>query len=149
MLNWLLASRFWSLVRKEINQILHNKQLVILLIFPPTVQLLIYGFVLNPDVHYLKMGVVDYARSQQSRELISSFTENRIFILDQVLSSEQELGEQVEQGKLTVGMVIPPEFDRNLAKDQTTEIQILIDGLMRTQRESLMAMQVKSCANIA
>ena len=78
MLNWLFASRFYALARKEINQILRDKQLIILLIFPPTIQLLIYGFALNPDIHYLKMGVVDYARSQESRELISAFTENRI-----------------------------------------------------------------------
>ncbi len=66
------ASRFWALVRKEINQISRNKQLIVLLTFPPTIQLLIYGYALNPDIHYLKMGVVDYARSHESRELIST-----------------------------------------------------------------------------
>jgi ABC-2 type transport system permease protein len=129
MLNWFLASRFWALVRKEINQILRNRQLIILLIVPPTLQLLVYGFALNPDVHYLKMGVVDYARSHESRELISAFTENRIFTLEKVLSSEKELGQQVEQGKLTVGIVIPPELNRNLAKDRSSDIQVLIDGV--------------------
>ncbi len=129
MLTWFFASRFWALVRKEINQILRNKQLIFLLVFPPTIQLLIYGFALNPDIHYLKMGVVDYARSHQSRELISAFTENRIFTLAEVLSSEKELGQQVEQGKLTVGIVIPPELNRNLAKDKPSEIQVLIDGV--------------------
>ena len=129
MLNWLFASRFYALVRKEINQILRDKQLIILLIFPPTIQLLIYGFALNPDIHYLKMGVVDYARSQESRELISAFTENRIFTLEKILSSEKELGQQVEQGKLTVGIVIPPELNRDLAKDKPSEIQVLIDGV--------------------
>ena len=129
MLNWLLASRFWALVRKEINQILRNKQLIVLLVFPPTVQLLIYGFALNPDVHYLKMGVVDYAKSYESRELMSAFTENRIFTLEKALSSEKELGQLVEQGKITVGIVIPPELNRNLTKGNQSEIQVLIDGV--------------------
>lgn len=123
------ASRFWALVRKEINQILRNKQLIILLTFPPTIQLLIYGFALNPDVHYLKLGVVDYARSQESRELVSAFTENRIFTLQKVLESEKELGTEVEHGNLAVGLVIPPEFNRDLAKEKPTQIQILIDGV--------------------
>jgi ABC-2 type transport system permease protein len=129
MFAWLFASRFWALVRKEINQIVRNKQLIILLIFPPTIQLLVYGFALNPDIHFLKMGVVDYARSQESRELVSAFTENRIFTLEKILSSERELGQQVEQGNLTVGIVIPPEFNRNLAKEKPAEIQVLIDGV--------------------
>ena len=129
MFNWLLASRFWTLVQKEINQILRNRQLIILLIFPPTIQLLVYGFALNPDVHFIKLGVVDYARSYESRELVSAFTENRIFTLAQTLTSEKELGQQVEQGKLTAGVVIPPEFNRDLANDRPTTIQILIDGV--------------------
>jgi ABC-2 type transport system permease protein len=129
MFSWFFASRFWALVRKEINQISRNKQLIVLLTFPPTIQLLIYGYALNPDIHYLKMGVVDYARSHESRELISAFTENRIFTLEKILSSEKELGQQVEQGKITAGVVIPPEFNRDLVKGKPTEIQVLIDGV--------------------
>jgi ABC-2 type transport system permease protein len=123
------SSRFWSLVKKEVNQILRNRQLLILLTFPPTIQLLVYGFALNPDVHFLKMGVVDYANTATSQALVEAFTENKVFTLEQVLLSEQELGQQVEQGKLTVGVVIPPEFSRELANQQPADIQVLIDGV--------------------
>ncbi len=129
MFQWLFGSRLWALVRKEINQILRNKQLIVLLIIPPTVQLLIYGYALNPEIHYLKMGVVDYAQSHNSRELISAFKENRIFTLESVLSSEKELEQQVEQGKITTGIVIPPEFNRNITKGTPAEIQVFIDGV--------------------
>ncbi|HEY9884787.1 MAG TPA: ABC transporter permease, partial [Thermosynechococcaceae cyanobacterium] len=87
-------SRFLALVRKEINQILRNKQLLILLIVPPTVQLLLYGFALNPDVHNLKLGVVDYANVSASRELVSALTENRIFVVESYPATEQELSRQ-------------------------------------------------------
>jgi ABC-2 type transport system permease protein len=123
------ASRFWSLVQKEIRQILRNKQLLVLLIFPPTIQLLVYGFALNPDVHNLRLGVVDYAQTAASHGLVSAFTENRTFRLAQPLFNEAELGRQVETGQLDAGVVIPPEFSRNLAKNQPSEIQILIDGV--------------------
>jgi ABC-2 type transport system permease protein len=123
------ASRFWSLAQKEIRQILRNKQLIILLIVPPTIQLLVYGFALNPDVHNLRLGVVDYAQTADSRGLVSAFTENRIFLLEQPLFNETALGRSVETGRLDVGVVIPPDFSRNLAKNKTSEIQILIDGV--------------------
>ena len=51
-----LDSSFWALTLKEINQILRNKQLIFLLTFPPTVQLLIFGFALSPEVHFIKLG---------------------------------------------------------------------------------------------
>jgi ABC-2 type transport system permease protein len=123
------ASRFWALVRKEINQIFRNKQLIVLLTVPPTLQLLIYGFALNPDVHHLKLGVVDYARTADSRELVSALTENSIFDADAILFSDRKLATQVETGQLTAGIVIPPEFSRNLAAGKSAEIQVVIDGV--------------------
>ncbi len=124
-----LASRFWALVRKEINQILRNKQLIVLLIIPPTLQLLIYGFALNPDVHHLKLGVVDYARTTDSRELVAALTENRVFDIEASLFSETALARQVETGQLTAGIVIPPEFSRNLAAGKSADIQVVIDAV--------------------
>ncbi|PZV10571.1 MAG: ABC transporter permease [Leptolyngbya sp.] len=129
MLRQFFASRFWALVRKEISQILRNKQLIILLIIPPTLQLLIYGFALNPDVHHLKLGVVDYARTADSRELVSALTENQVFDVKTISLSETELAKQVEAGTLTVGMVIPPEFSRYLASDKSAQVQVFIDGV--------------------
>jgi ABC-2 type transport system permease protein len=37
MFRQFFTGRFWALARKEIRQILRNKQLLILLIFPPTI----------------------------------------------------------------------------------------------------------------
>ncbi|MCL6434027.1 MAG: ABC transporter permease [Leptolyngbyaceae cyanobacterium HOT.MB2.61] len=122
-------SRFWALARKELNQIFRTKELLILLTIPPTIQLLIYGFALNPDVHYLKLGVVDYANVSASRELVSALTENRIFIAEAYPVSEEELGRMVEDGQLTAGLVIPPTFQRSLANGKTAEVQVFIDGV--------------------
>jgi ABC-2 type transport system permease protein len=128
-LNQFFEGRLWSLVRKEIAQILRNKQLIVLLIIPPTLQLLVYGFALNPDVRHLKLGIVDYAQTADSRELVSAFTDNQIFIPQQFLFSEKALATQVETGALTAGVVIPPEFSRRLANAENAEIQILVDGV--------------------
>lgn len=124
----LFNTPFFALVRKEINQILRNKQLLVLLIVPPTVQLLLYGYALNPDVHNLRLGVIDYANIVESRELVKAMTSNRIFNLDSVPTSEKELSRQVEEGKLDVGVIIPPEFGRRLSQKQA-EIQVFIDGV--------------------
>jgi ABC-2 type transport system permease protein len=122
-------SSFWALTLKEVNQILRSKQLIFLLTFPPTVQLLIFGFALSPEVHFIKLGVVDYAHSQTSRELVAALTDNRIFLGQDLVLSEQELGSQVRRGDVTVGLVIPPQFDRQLAAGRSAEVQVLVDGV--------------------
>ncbi len=124
----LFNSSFWALLRKEINQILRDKQLIILLIVPPTMQLLLYGFALNPDVHNLKLGVIDYANVNASRELIQAMTSNSIFSIESVPTTEKDLSRQVEEGKLNLGVIIPPEFPRKLATKEA-EIQVFIDGV--------------------
>lgn len=124
----LFNSSFWALLRKEINQILRDKQLIILLIVPPTMQLLLYGFALNPDVHNLKLGVIDYANVSASRELVNAMTSNSIFSIESVPTSEKDLSRQVEEGKLNLGVIIPPEFPRKLATKEA-EIQVFIDGV--------------------
>ncbi len=124
----LLNSRIWALAIKEINQILRNKQLIFLLVFPPTIQLLVFGFALSPDVQFLKLGIVDYANSQMSRELVAAMTENQIFVAQNYLFNETELAEQVRLGQVTAGLVIPPDFDRQFQQGQSPEIQVLIDG---------------------
>ncbi len=129
LLHRLIESRFWVLTVKEIGQILRNKQLIFLLVFPPTVQLLIFGLALNPDVQNLKLGVVDYSNTPMSRELVSAFTANGVFRVDRAPPSEQILGEQVRRGEITTGLVIPPTFNRDLKSDRTAEVQVLIDAV--------------------
>lgn len=125
----LLNSRFWTLAMKEVQQILRDKKLLFMLVFPPTVQLLLYGLILNPDVQYLKMGVVDQANVGASRELVAALTENDVFIADRYSASQQSLGEQVRRGEITLGVVFPPDFNRNLAQDKPAEIQVMVDGV--------------------
>jgi ABC-2 type transport system permease protein len=125
----LAASRFWALVRKEVQEILHDRQLIRLLIIPPTLQLLVYGFALNPDVHNIKLGVVDHARVAASQELVAALTANRVFLVAAQPASEQELAGMVERGELTAGLVIPPDFRRRIASGQPAEVQVFIDGV--------------------
>lgn len=121
-------SPFFALVLKEIRQILRNKQLLFLLIIPPIVQLTLYGSALNPDVHNLKLGVIDYANVYESREFVAALTENRIFVVQSLPLSEKELAQQVETGELNVGVVIPPEFSRRITTGDA-EVQIYVDAV--------------------
>ncbi|MBE8996057.1 ABC transporter permease [Microcystis aeruginosa] len=129
LFNKVSNSRFWPLFFKEINQIIRDKNLLIFLLFSPIVQLLIFGYSINPDIQQLKLGVVNYDNTFQSRELISALTENQAFNLEIILKNEKELSKKIKEGKLTIGLIIPPDFSRKLSQDKITEIQIIIDGV--------------------
>lgn len=127
-INW-FKNRFWTLTIKEFRQTLRDKKLIFLLVILPIIQLLSYGFALNPDVRHLELGVVDYAKTSASRELISALTENQLFTLTYLSDSEKKLIEKIKNAKIPVGIIIPPDFERNLNRETTAEIQVLMDGV--------------------
>jgi ABC-2 type transport system permease protein len=121
--------RLLALIIKEFRQVLRDKQLISLLIVPPLVQIIIYGFALDPNVRHLRLGVIDLAKSPISRELISALVENQTFELRAAGNSIKDLARKVQDGKLEAGLVIPAEFERDIKHGTGVIIQIFLDGV--------------------
>jgi ABC-2 type transport system permease protein len=129
MLENLFEKRIWALFVKEIRQILRDRQLLFLLIFPPTLQLLLYGFALSPDVHDLRLAISDQSRSPISRELISAVVENHVFDPTKTNGTEADAVTKVREGQVEAALIIPPEFNRRIKNKQGASVQILLDGV--------------------
>src|SRR5437762_13104629 len=97
LFNRLFDLRLWSLFVKEFHQIRRNRRLVILLIIPPTLNIILFGLALNPTFENLQLGVVDYSRTPQSRELISAFTEGLVFKTRGYYASSDDLGQAISR----------------------------------------------------
>src|SRR5215470_10877038 len=123
-----LGSRLWALIVKETREILRNKHLIFLLLVPPIVELLILGAALDPQVRNLSVGIVDYARSSESRDLAAAITASGIFPASTYFPDQQSLGQQLEQGRVDVGVVIPPELSQELNRAGSAPVQVLVDG---------------------
>jgi ABC-2 type transport system permease protein len=122
-------TRLIALIRKELGQIRRDKRVLASLIVPPTVQLLLFGFALNPTVDHLKMGVVDLDHSPQSRDLIANMTESGAFRLANTYFSTDQLGTAMGRGDLDAGMVIPYRFARDLERGRQPDVQILLNAM--------------------
>ena len=129
MLRGFSESRLFALVQKEMRQILRDRQLLFLLVFPPTVQLFLYGFALSPDVKDLRIAVADMSVSPSSRELISAIVENHVFNVEKSGYTPHAASKAVKQGKVDAALIIPPEFNRRLKEGLNTNVQVLLDGV--------------------
>ncbi len=125
----MLGERLRALVVKETKQILRDRQQLFLLMFPPIVQICLYGAALNPEVQYLRIGVVDEAKTYKSRELISAVVENRVFKIEPVSNNLRGLTTAIERGKLDAGLVIPPDFDRRISQSRPAGLQLILDAV--------------------
>jgi ABC-2 type transport system permease protein len=120
--------RLWALILKETREILRNPYLLFLIIVPPTIQLLILGGALDPQVRNLKLGVVDHCQTQQSRDLVASLANSGVFPSNSAYKDEKTVSQNLNDGKLDVGVVIPKDFSADLSRGKTAEVQVLIDG---------------------
>ncbi len=122
-------SRLWSLFVKEFHQIRRNRRLVILLIIPPTLNIILFGLALNPTFENLQLGVVDYSRTPESRELISAFGEGLVFQTHAYYASTEEMGQAISRGELDAGLVVPHDFADQRARHETFDVQLLVDAV--------------------
>src|SRR6266545_1113555 len=109
-LNQILNLRIWALFVKEFHQIRRNRRLVVLLVIPPTLNIILFGLALNPTFENLRLGVVDYSRTPESRELVSAFTEGLVFKTNAYYASAEELGQAISRSELAAGLVVPRDF---------------------------------------
>ncbi|HST23036.1 MAG TPA: ABC transporter permease [Blastocatellia bacterium] len=129
IINKIRGLRIWALFLKELRHIKRDRQLIAALIVPPTVQLIIFGFSLNPVVTGLRLGVLDESRTTISREVISAFSESVSFQVADYYNSPDELSRELKAGNLDAGIIIPSDFDRQRARQETAKVQLLLDAV--------------------
>jgi ABC-2 type transport system permease protein len=128
LLAWLLNGRITALFMKELRQLGRNRRLVVMLIVPPTVQIVLFGFALNPEVRNLRLGVVDDGRTAESREFISAFDESLSFKTAAFYPSADALGTALMDGEIDMGLAIPQDFAKDRRRGETVDVQILLDA---------------------
>lgn len=125
----MLSSGFRALLVKEFLQLLRNKQLLVILVITPIIQLTAYGLALSPEVKNLRLGVLDYSCTPASRDLIAELTSNQVFDLVESGRRQEQLAMKVRDGQVDAGMVIAPDFAREIKSGKRTGVQVLLDGV--------------------
>jgi ABC-2 type transport system permease protein len=121
--------RLLALLIKETIELLRNRQLVIFMLILPVVSMVIFGYVLNSNVTHLRLGILDQNQTQISREFVDVFTANQVFVATRHPHSQPELTQQVQQGQVDAGLMIPPNFSRDLLQTGKVEVPVMIDGI--------------------
>src|SRR6266496_2129629 len=87
------------------------------------------GLALNPTFENLRLGVVDYSRTPESRELVSAFTEGLVFQTKAYYASPAEMGQAISRGELDAGLVVPGDFAEKRARREAVPVQLLVDAV--------------------
>src|SRR5689334_10631704 len=113
---------------KEFLQVRRDARTLAVLFLVPTLLMLFVGFAVNFDVTHIKLAVLDDDNSNQSRELIRSFTNSDYFDYSYKVHSQKEIDDLLDDGKVAVGMIIPQKFSDRIIKGDAAVVQVIVDG---------------------
>src|SRR5580700_2466990 len=122
------AQRLKIIIRKEFIQTLREPRMRFLMLLPPLIQLLVFGYAVNLDVDSARIAWMDEDRSPQSRELLSQFEGSGRFIISETPASETQVQDLLDRGRVDGVVRVLPGFARDIERGRSTSVQVLLDG---------------------
>src|ERR1035437_699666 len=123
-----MLARLKQMLIKEFIQVFRDKRTRFILIGPPIIQMMVFGYAANYEIRHVPTVVLDLDHSQESRELVSRFTSSPYFEVQRQLTNSRQLGDLIERGDATVGLEIDAGFAQKLRSGQTAPLQVIVDA---------------------
>lgn len=115
-------------MRKEFIQIVRDPRTLAIALLLPVLLLFIYGYGISSEIKNIRLGVVDWSRSRESRDLVRAFTQSGYFIWVYASDRYQDMERAIDSRRIKVALVIPADFARQLARGRPASVQALLDG---------------------
>lgn len=124
----MLNSRLSSLIRKEFIQIIRDPRTLILVLVIPVMQLFLLGYAATNDVRNVPLAVFDQDRGPSARALLDAYRAADYFTLAYDVASETELRGLIDGGEARAGLIIPPDYSKNLQENGSAQVAFILDG---------------------
>lgn len=121
-------SRTLAVARKETWQIIRDSRALYLALGIPVMLMILFGYALSLDVDNIPLAVWDQDRSPESREFVDRLTSSGYFRIKFRTDRYDDIVRAVDRNRVSVGLVIPFDFSRNLKKGSVSKVQALVDG---------------------
>jgi len=130
MSRWARIARwpFWAMLRKEFIQMRRDRASLAMMIGIPAIQLSLFGYAIQTEVRHLPMVVLDESNTPESRSLVQAMLNTGNFDWAGSVRDRSELAAAIGRGDARAGIVIPPEFQRELKRGRSAPAQMLIDA---------------------
>ncbi len=117
-----------GLIVKELLALLKDKKSRLVLVGPPLVQLIVFGYAASFDLNHVRYAVFNEDAGAASRELLARFEGNSTFECIAHLDGDAQVAPAIDNKQALMVLRIPSDFSRRLASHQSASIQINVDG---------------------
>jgi len=123
-----VIARLKQMLIKEFIQVFRDKRTRFVLLGPPIIQMLIFGYAATFEIRHVPTVVLDLDHSQESRDFLSRFSSSPYFDVQRQLTDQRQIKDIIDRGLATTAIQINPGFAENLRKGQTAPVQVIVDG---------------------
>lgn len=124
-MNW---RRVLTITRKEFLVLLGNRASRFLIIVPPLLQIVIFGWAATMEVRNVKVAYVNHDAGLWSKKILHRLEGSPTFERVVEIDGEQGIARELNGQKSLFILVFNQEFSRNIEKGKPAEMQILMDG---------------------
>jgi ABC-2 type transport system permease protein len=118
----------WAVIRKEFDHIVRDRTTLVLVLFTPTLILLLMAYALTVDLKHIPIAVLDFDRSQMSQAFIQQITAGQDLDLYASATSMSDINSMMMHGRIKAAIIISPGFAADLQALKGLPIQVIIDG---------------------
>ncbi len=118
----------FALIRKELLAVLRDTRSRMVLIGPPLIQLLVFGYAATFDLNHVPIAIYNQDHSQASRALVARFAGSPTFTVRDVLGSARRADGLLDSRQVQMLLVIDPRFTRDLLAGRPAPVQLIVDG---------------------
>lgn len=122
-----MGARLLGIIAKEFIHLRRDVLALVLALGVPVAMLGIFGWAINTDVKHVPTAVFEQSGGAEARSFLEAMDNSQYFDVRFHVSSHRELTRLIDQGTAKVGVVIPPDFGRQLSR-QAADVQVIVDA---------------------
>ncbi|MBN1446936.1 MAG: ABC transporter permease [Bacteroidetes bacterium] len=123
-----MRRRLFAIIRKEFIHIFRDWRTLMIIILMPILMIVLYGYAITLDMRNIVFGVIDDARTTESRALIEAFSENGFFRPLHREIRRDDMEELFMRRDVHMVLVIPKTLSTDLITRRTATVQLIVDA---------------------
>jgi len=120
------------IIQKEFIQVFRNRSMLPIIFVVPIVQLIILVHAATFEMKHIRLFVVDQDLSSTSRQQTSKFKGSPFYVIEKQSFDRKSAEQSLQNGDIDAILLIPPDFERQLFKENTADIQLIINAINGT-----------------
>jgi ABC-2 type transport system permease protein len=130
--------QIYALIVKELLAVVKDPRSRFVLIGPPILQLIVFGYAATFDLNHVRYAVYNEDPSAPARELVARFAGSPAFDEAARLTHQEEMAPVIDAKDVLMVLRIGRTFSRDLLRGQPATVQVIIDG--RNSNTALLAL---------